>query len=213
MRRRLAERLMRHAAAVMPEERREWAAAMAAEMAALPDEGEALAWALGCVWASYLERIDPMDVFVKSLLRAAAVWLVLLAFQTVLVVVHPHSVQLWRWGRIFAELFGGIFATLWVCELLMARFWTAPDKIFKKTLVRAAALWLWPLGLSIFQFVCVVNDPLVVGRMGDEFGAWLHFWLINWVTHYPVIFVAIFLPLLLCEWLIARHGRARQKVA
>ncbi|HUO98420.1 MAG TPA: hypothetical protein VMU01_07110, partial [Rhizomicrobium sp.] len=86
---RLAQRLIDHAVSVMPEHRRDWAEAMRAEFHALPTDREALAWATGCVWASYCERIQPMQAFLKSLLRAFAVWLAIPAFFTVLSLLYP----------------------------------------------------------------------------------------------------------------------------
>jgi hypothetical protein len=208
--RRFAERLMDHAGAVMPPERREWAEAMRAEFAALPQGREALAWAAGCVWASYCERIQPMNVFVKSLLRAAAVWLVVGGFIAVMILLHPlhvNDARLLRLVRLLSMFYGGMFVTLWICELLIARFWSEPGKIFKKTLLRTAALWLWPLGLSIVMLTRALTDKVFRARIDGEFWSWMQHWAVNWVTHYPVIFVAIFVPLLICEWAITRRTK------
>jgi hypothetical protein len=205
-----AERLIDHAAAVMPERRREWAAAMQAEFTALPVGRVRLAWAVGCVWASYCERIQPMDVFVKSLVRAAAALSVVFAFFAVMVVLHSkHPFEAMRFLRLMSMFYGGIFATLWVCELLIARYWTAPNKIFKKTLLRATVLWLWPLGLGVYQITRVLTDPVIRARLGDPILPWLQHWLVNWVRTYPLLFVAIFVPLFLCELVIARFWRAK----
>jgi hypothetical protein len=56
--RRIACRLIRHAASVLPPGRDHWAEAMAAELTYMPDEKAALKWAFGCVLASYSERIQ-----------------------------------------------------------------------------------------------------------------------------------------------------------
>ncbi|HQR91227.1 MAG TPA: hypothetical protein PLH31_18540 [Caulobacter sp.] len=58
----LALLLMRHAAAVMPRARREWAAGMHAEMLAIPTPAEALVFAAGCVFAAYQQRISPVRI-------------------------------------------------------------------------------------------------------------------------------------------------------
>lgn len=80
MRRTLAERLIDHAARAMPPHRRDWAQAMRAEHSAIAPE-DALAFAAGCVWAAYRERISPirialltgrLAVATVSLLTAAA---------------------------------------------------------------------------------------------------------------------------------------------
>lgn len=207
---RLAERLLEHAAAVMPAERREWTDAMRAEFAAMPEGREALAWAAGCVWASYCERIRPMDVLAKSLLRALAVWLVMAGLLTAVILIqisHGRDPQLWKAVRILSTFYAGIFATLWVCELLIARFWTAPGNIFSKTLLRTAAVWLWPLGLSLFMLTHGLTNKAFRTHIDGAFWAWLQHWLWNWITHYPVMFTAIFVPLLLCEWLIVRRTK------
>ena len=207
---RLAQRMMDHAAAVMPAERKDWAEAMRAEFSATTTDREALAWASGCVWASYRERIQPMDVLVKSLVRAAAVWLVLFAFVCLLVLLDPRpgrDPELWKLARLLTEFYGGMFATLWVCELLIARFWTVSNKIFKKTLLRAAVLWLWPLGECVYRMSRFFMDSHEQQLIAPVFWEWLRLWLWNWATHYPVMFVAIFVPLLICELLIARFWR------
>lgn len=58
----LAPLLIRHAAAVMPPSRRDWMAAMRAEVAAIQDPGQALAFAAGCVLTAYKQRISPMRI-------------------------------------------------------------------------------------------------------------------------------------------------------
>lgn len=56
----LAARLLDHAARVMPLTRRDWIAAMRAELAYIPAPLAAAAFALGCVRASYTQRILQM---------------------------------------------------------------------------------------------------------------------------------------------------------
>jgi hypothetical protein len=66
---RIAVRLVRHAAKVLPPSREHWADAMAAELAHIPDSAAALKWALGCVLASYSERIQDMTAVKPGLSR------------------------------------------------------------------------------------------------------------------------------------------------
>jgi hypothetical protein len=66
---RIANRLVRHAARVLPPKREHWANAMAAELAHIPDGSAALQWALGCVLASYSERIKHMTTVKPGLSR------------------------------------------------------------------------------------------------------------------------------------------------
>jgi hypothetical protein len=66
---RIAVRLVRHAASVLPPNREHWADAMAAELAHIPDDAAALKWAAGCVIASYSERIQDMTTVNPGLSR------------------------------------------------------------------------------------------------------------------------------------------------
>lgn len=216
LRRRLALRLMEHAVSVMPAARKAWADAMRAEFALLPTDREALAWAGGCLWTCYCERISPMQVFLKSLVRAAAVWLVLVAFVGVMILDrarHLHDPEIWKLVRLLSELYGGMFATLWVCEMLIAWRWKAPGKIFTKTLLRSTVLWLWPFGECVYRMSLFFTDPQEQHRIAPVFWEWLRHWLWNWVTHYPLFFVAIFVPLYISELLIARYWRMRPERA
>lgn len=54
--------LIRHAAAVMPNSRRDWAAGMRAELLSITDPAQALTFAAGCVLTAYQQRISPMRV-------------------------------------------------------------------------------------------------------------------------------------------------------
>jgi hypothetical protein len=66
--RRLAGLLLRHAAAVMPAQRAQWILAMRRELEYLKGDWAVLDWALGCVSASYAERMRHMT---DRLLQAA----------------------------------------------------------------------------------------------------------------------------------------------
>jgi hypothetical protein len=207
-----AERLIDHATAVMPEHRREWAAAMQAEFAALPDGRERLAWAVGCVWASYRERIELMDVFVKSLVRAAAEFLAVAATILGLMQMSP------LWGGdsyigglllVLLMFYGGLFATLWVLELAIVRFWTAPGEPLKKTLLRAAVLWLWPVGYEISVFVGAWRATLGYPHVHVDFAGFMLGILSGRAGYLSFYFVAIFVPLLVCELLKARYWRPK----
>jgi hypothetical protein len=57
---RLALGLTAHAARILPAERRQWSQAMIAEVDNLPSAGAALRWAIGCVFAGYIERMRTM---------------------------------------------------------------------------------------------------------------------------------------------------------
>jgi hypothetical protein len=59
-RRRLAHILIAHAGRALPPRRGDWAEAMACELEHVGNDRAALGWAIGCVLASYLERIRAM---------------------------------------------------------------------------------------------------------------------------------------------------------
>ena len=67
---RLAGWLLAHARHVMPPSRAPWAEAMQQEAASIGDEKSALSWALGCVTASYGERLRANYFFLPLLVRA-----------------------------------------------------------------------------------------------------------------------------------------------
>jgi len=60
--RRIALALTGHAARVLPLARRSWAEAMEMEILVIERDADALSWAAGCVFASYLERIVAMNL-------------------------------------------------------------------------------------------------------------------------------------------------------
>lgn len=95
---RLADRLLDHAAAVAPAPRRAWIQAMRAELAVIEDRREALVFALGGVLTAYSLRISPMRLALScSRLSIAAVAL-LTAF------VHLAAPAFWL--AVLADLKG-----------------------------------------------------------------------------------------------------------
>ena len=60
--RRVAHALLARAARVMPGGRAAWIAAMTEEMHHIADDSDALRWALGCLAASYSERVNSMGL-------------------------------------------------------------------------------------------------------------------------------------------------------
>jgi hypothetical protein len=208
--RRFAERLIDHAAAVMPERLSEWAEAMRAEFDTMPEDREALAWAVGCVWASYRERIELMQIFSKSLLRAAAGFVALAASIHGLIWWSPRYVGLLV--PALSLFYGGMFATLWLVELAIARFWTAPGKPFLKTLLRTTVLWLWPVGYEISVFVGAWKATLGYPHVHVDFIGFMLRILIDRAGYFSFYFVAIFVPLLLCELIIASVSKPRSRL-
>jgi hypothetical protein len=73
IRRRLASVFIQWARQVMPPSGRSWAEAMQNELQHVPDEQQALAWAIGCLAAAYSERLRQWRIFDFLLVRLAVV--------------------------------------------------------------------------------------------------------------------------------------------
>ena len=79
--RRLADLLVRHAGRMLSacrREKQEWAEAMQQETDAIGDDRQALGWALGCVFASYAERIEAMNFVDTAFVRGVLVFFIVL---------------------------------------------------------------------------------------------------------------------------------------
>ena len=63
IRRRIADLLVRQACRAMPTERQIWADAMQNEIRHVTDDRQCLRWALGCLLASYIERLRALQIF------------------------------------------------------------------------------------------------------------------------------------------------------
>jgi hypothetical protein len=107
MSRALAERLLEHAARIMPAARRDWSLAMRAELAAIASADDALAFAAGCVWAAYRERISLMRIALLagrlavaavSLLTAAAHAFMPLYMLAIIADLKRNSLNGWAGG-------------------------------------------------------------------------------------------------------------------
>ena len=72
--RRMAVTLMEHAAWVLPSARRPWARAMQHELAQIENDREALTWAGGCLFASYVERSRAIAAVLLALAVLIAAW-------------------------------------------------------------------------------------------------------------------------------------------
>jgi hypothetical protein len=81
--RRLANQVVCVAMSVSPREREEWAQAMSREIDEIPNDREALRWALGCLQASCHERLKSMRLTSWWPVRwGMALWIALLAVDT-----------------------------------------------------------------------------------------------------------------------------------
>jgi hypothetical protein len=74
----LADAVVRHATGVLPRGRAAWAAAMREEIRHMSDDRQALRWSLGCLRASYSERMQIMKLLDFWIVRLGlAFWIAL----------------------------------------------------------------------------------------------------------------------------------------
>jgi hypothetical protein len=86
----LASLLLRHASWMMPESRRRWGDGMARELQYIPDDRQALTWAIGCVLAAYADRIRSEGFLLPWLARLLlSVW----CFQFALLYFRHPDIQ------------------------------------------------------------------------------------------------------------------------
>jgi hypothetical protein len=148
MTRRLTERLLDHAARVMPTARRDWGLAMRAELAAIASADDALVFAAGCVWAAYRERISPMKIALftgrlavaaVSLLTAAAHAFVPLYMLAIAADLKRHGLNGWAGGF---RLFRGQTADSAIAGVLLIPTWHAAAMLGLAGAFGAAAWFL-----------------------------------------------------------------------
>jgi hypothetical protein len=155
--RRLAERLLRHAAAVMPAHRRDWALGMQAELAAIEPSGPALAFAAGCAWTAYRQRMSPMRIALftarlavafVSLLAAAAHAFAPLNMVAIAIDLKLHGLDGWA-GRF--RIFRGQTADQALTAVLSFPVWHVAAVSIQAACFAASAWFLvrWnPRGLT-----------------------------------------------------------------
>jgi hypothetical protein len=107
---------------------------------------------------------------------------------------------------------GGVFATLCILELVIARF---PGKPFMKTLLRASVLGLWPVGWEVSLMIVAWRVPIVHNTLvhfGSNFFSFMSQGLIRWAGDFLVYSAAMLVPLLICELLFGRFWSPRSNV-
>jgi hypothetical protein len=175
-RRRLAQQLLRHSAALLASERSMWAAAMRAEVQHINDDGEALGWALSSVRAGFTERLRALRVHKMPSLHALGVlWIVMLvassAFNVSIVVatrLRLHGVASamgrliagFRYDRFvpFADAMPtGLFVLMGLVVVLFSaalslslRRRPAAFSAFCSALGLSLAAWLYQLGIPAY---------------------------------------------------------------
>jgi len=172
MEKRLASRLVRHAAIVLPHSLARWGTAMQHEIEHIQPDRDALRWALGCVSTSYIQRLASLNVVQVLAFR----WLLALFIAS------------WAIGDFFAVRFlylktagwlglkiagdsGNFIAALsalpsWLILLdgiggllyIVAAYWLTRRK--------AASLWVLAMGIAINCIGCVSQILLLLQRLG-----------------------------------------------
>ncbi len=154
--RRAAHGLTRHAARTLRATRPGWSDALESEVEHIPDDRQALIWAVGCVRASYAERYYSRHV---GLLAAAVIGIAYaLGDETVTGVL---AAQPWpRWYIPFAKAHRHLGLELWwiltmtvPCALLAAGL-----GILLKRLARGASMGLPLLSLAVWNACSLATD-------------------------------------------------------
>jgi hypothetical protein len=105
--RRLASRLMAHAAGVLPAARSSWGEAMQRELDHIDGDVEAFTWAAGCVLASYVERSRVMPLMANRYVRLVLV--LLIATQVVSMLFATVLTAAYRLDQLRLASFLGAF--------------------------------------------------------------------------------------------------------
>lgn len=154
----LAHLLMQHAAAVMPEPRRNWMAAMRAEVSEINDPRAALAFAAGCVLTAYHQRISPMrialalgrfGVTVVTLLTAGVHIAFLLFWVAIIEDLKTHGMNSWV-GKF--PVFKGLSAQEALQGIGLLPVWHVSALV---AITAAFALSAWMMATRRFKAVAV----------------------------------------------------------
>jgi hypothetical protein len=141
--RRMALALMEHAAWVLPSARSPWAKAMQHELPQIENDREALTWASGCLFASYVERS-----------RAIAV-----------ILTGAVYMQVQRWKKIGS-------AGLLVSAVLISAFWWGGQRLFitpgTHQVFQEEASFAGELGGFLFFLAGVACLPTVLIAINDR---------------------------------------------
>jgi hypothetical protein len=150
---RAAFALAAHAARILPRERHEWSRAMISEVDHSPNARAAFSWALGCLFASYFDRMHTMN---RSLGKISA-WVLSLEM---LVCLIPATL-----------FFAAIVSTS------MSGAWPARD-----VMLYASAALIGPVGLALTIRIVLLRKSigLAIGAASCTLALWtpLAYWAI-----------------------------------
>jgi hypothetical protein len=152
----VARGLMKHAVRVSPQERAEWAQAMATELEYLPPDLQAVRWALGCVSASYIERMNPMLRSLAALPRPVLAMEMLICFLP-LTLVFSTVINAASHGGYTSQAFllycsGSLLGPLGLAAAFHSIF-LAPGRMSRTVIVGLGLLTVWTLAAYTSQLV------------------------------------------------------------
>jgi hypothetical protein len=161
--RRIARIWARHAAAVLPRRRADWARAIENEVECIDQDGAAFTWALGAIAASYAERIRELD-WLRS--RWATGALALLAcWQVIRMLFAPGLIMAYRahaWGiaevlgtRTAGDDYHRFIRLMDITPDWLVAVWTVSGLLYAATawrLLRNA-----PTAFALFTLACVLE--------------------------------------------------------
>jgi hypothetical protein len=133
--RRIATRVARHALRILPAQYSAWGDAMLAETESIDEDDAALAWAVGCLVASYRKRIESMSSGIPKVARWILSVEMLICFSPLTLMfvallsrgtigfAGPLPFDAWYVSMLFAALIGplGLCCALFVVVMRRAR--------------------------------------------------------------------------------------------
>jgi hypothetical protein len=152
----VARGLMKHAVRVSPKERAEWAQAMATELEYLPPDLQAVRWALGCILASYIGRMNNMLRSLAALPRWVLAMEMLICFLP-LTLVFLTAINTASHGGYTSQAFllycsGSLLGPLGLAAAFHSIF-LAPGRMSRTVIVGLGLLSVWTLAAYTSQLV------------------------------------------------------------
>lgn len=146
MSRRLARGIVRHAARILRPVRPVWSEAMEREFEHIDSNHGAVIWAVGCVWASYLERLKTKALSIVS--TAVLFWM--------LSALIPISGCFWIWYLISLGYLAGFQGRdLWLLDVSIAVV------LLTLIVVGTPGRWQWRLlSASLFPYMAFLCLPV-----------------------------------------------------
>jgi len=158
--RRLALRLVRHAALVLPRSAAPWGVAMQHEIEHIDSNDDALRWALGCVATGYLKRLASLSVVHTTVIR----WLLaaFIASWTAPALLATLSLQQQLTGQSASVPFLEVVPTWsFVLDCVAGVLYMAGAYCLMRK--QAASVWVLLAGTALNGVACVAQVTAVLG--------------------------------------------------